>query len=32
MDCLKDNNSEIFKMLFEGNVIIRLGEIENGQY
>ena len=31
MDGLKDNNSEVYKMFSEGNVVIRLVKTENGQ-
>ena len=31
MDGLKDNNSEVYKIFSEGNVVIRFVKIENGQ-
>ena len=31
MDGLKDNNCEVYKMFSEGNAVIGLVKIENGQ-
>ena len=31
MDIMKDNNSKVYTMFFEGNLVVRLAKIEDGQ-